>query len=170
MVAVGLAKIGTLPGEWYGPSKVSYVLRDLVQLHEKSCSSEKSLDNSIFRVRVAPQGCIYRDSVHDLMTTPSPNDSKESLQVPDDNLWHPLDPKCTRWGNDKAVIEESLEWDTALVILVPLRPRPDGLEGHGKLWAYRRRVEEISVKVERDHHVVRVTNEYNQRIRSHLLQ
>mmetsp|Transcript_19514 Transcript_19514/g.29358 ORF Transcript_19514/g.29358 Transcript_19514/m.29358 type:complete len:562 (-) Transcript_19514:38-1723(-) len=122
MVAVGLSKYETLPGEWYGPSKASYVIRDLCRLEEKrqeGCQVEKP----IFRVHVAPQGTVYKDSIYELMT--KSHDLKqekvqEEIKVCSQLPSHPLDPNFLPDPNIRST-QESITWDASLLLLVPLR-------------------------------------------------
>mmetsp|Transcript_43860 Transcript_43860/g.105824 ORF Transcript_43860/g.105824 Transcript_43860/m.105824 type:complete len:499 (-) Transcript_43860:1196-2692(-) len=116
MVAAGFAKYETLPGEWYGPGTACYVLRDLVTLHNQ-------FQPSLFRVYVAPEGTIYRDKVRSLMTTESKKRAeerkkKEQSSVETPTPLHPLDISVPAPPVDE---DEQLEWDTALLILIPLR-------------------------------------------------
>mmetsp|Transcript_29093 Transcript_29093/g.48093 ORF Transcript_29093/g.48093 Transcript_29093/m.48093 type:complete len:562 (+) Transcript_29093:152-1837(+) len=128
MVAAGLSKYETLPGEWYGPTKASYVMRDLCQLYEdhqmksKTKESNDALSRPIFRVHVASQGTVYRDAVHNLMTKNQEKQKKpesdESETPPSEPLSHPLDPIYTTPDSKES---ESQPWDTSLLLLLPLR-------------------------------------------------
>jgi cysteine protease ATG4 len=120
MVAAGLSKYETLPGEWYGPGTACYVIRDLVAMHEQH-------QPSLFRVHVAPEGAVYRDAVQKLMTKDSKQkveerqkgtvgSQKEASAVP----LHPLDPSVPAPAKDYDTLQQ-LEWDTGLLLLVPLR-------------------------------------------------
>lgn len=130
MVAAGLAKYETLPGEWYGPSKASYVMRDLCQLYEErqakvETNGDSDLERPIFRVHVAPQGTVYRDSVNELMTKSQHKDPAEeggssSSSEPQEPVSHPLDPIYSSPAA-KEPMNDSLPWDTSLLLLVPLR-------------------------------------------------
>jgi len=100
MVAAGCAKYDVLPGEWFGPSTVCYVLRDLVDLHQsylkKQGRDDKNSDgdgddydyvypnddeNDRFKdcirplkVYIAPEGTIYKADISKIMTvTELPN-------------------------------------------------------------------------------------------------
>ena len=130
MVAAGLTKYETLPGEWYGPGTASYVLRDLVSLHEKQGQP------SLFRVHVASEATVYRDSVHKLMTQESKiralqrrsdergDDNTDDNVVPKESLapTHPLDPTVLDSQKmDESEFIRTLEWDTGLLLLIPLR-------------------------------------------------
>jgi cysteine protease ATG4 len=143
MCAAGLAKYQVLPGEWYGPGTACYVLRDLVTMHQ-----EQQPATPLFRVHVATEGTVYRQTIEDLMTRdgmaklslrqreqhgPSPpaveNDNSTTLFP----LSHPLfDPllspviATTESTNNKSTCPPvptgiSLEWDTSLLLMVPLR-------------------------------------------------
>lgn len=125
MVATGLAKYDKLPGEWYGPGTVCYVLRDLVELHERQQAAGRGATTAesrrIFRVYVAPQSSVYRDSIEELMTrdgrarrTAEREEQPERKQLPA----HPLD---AAWEDELIEPNDSLEWDTALLLLIPLR-------------------------------------------------
>jgi cysteine protease ATG4 len=136
MVAAGLAKYEVLPGEWYGPGTACYVLRDLVGLHEKQGQP------SLFRVFVASEGTVYRNAVHTLMTRDSKkralqrNSTKQQQQPqPNGNGYadtpspespkHPLAPVIVDASpnddNDDDTLLQTLEWDTGLLLLIPLR-------------------------------------------------
>jgi cysteine protease ATG4 len=114
MVATGYAKYETLPGEWYGPGTACYVLRDLVKLHEQT-------QLSLFRVHVSSEGTVYRDAVHALMTQDSKQRAEERQRESEQATaapLHPLDPSIPAPFSQEA---EDLEWDTSLLLLVPLR-------------------------------------------------
>lgn len=133
MVATGLAKYDKLPGEWYGPGTVCYVLRDLVELHERQyvqsrsgCNAEganRSSDRRMFRVHVAPQSTVYRDAIEELMTRDNVailkagSVSNEPGKRPEPT--HPLD---AAWEDE--LVESSdmaIDWDCPLLLLIPLR-------------------------------------------------
>ena len=119
MVAAGLAKYDKLPGEWYGPGTACYVLRDLVEMHERQQKGAVNPpERKIFRVYVAPQGSVFRDAIEELMTRDSrelaENDKKETEER---QPQHPLES----WDEELVEKTESVEWDTALLILIPLR-------------------------------------------------
>jgi cysteine protease ATG4 len=119
MVAAGFSKYETLPGEWYGPGTACYVIRDLVTMHEQH-------QPSLFRVHVAPEGAVYRDAVQKLMTKDfkqrveerqkRTSSQKEASAVP----LHPLDPSVPAPTKESETLQQ-LEWDTGLLLLVPLR-------------------------------------------------
>jgi cysteine protease ATG4 len=114
MVATGLAKYEILPGEWYGPCNISHVVRDLVSMHERR-------QESLFRVYVATEGTVYRDAVQRLMCKDSDKKleekKEEGTQI---SPLHPLDPQLPTPVDDAALLQQ-LEWDTGLLLLVPLR-------------------------------------------------
>jgi Peptidase family C54 len=127
MVAAGLAKYDKLPGEWYGPGTACYVLRDLAEIHEKhQQQSEHAQHRRVFRVHVAAGGTVYRDAIEECMTKEATarleNERQENakqlpppahpLAVP---TWELLDPLSA------AASIPPLEWDTALLLLIPLR-------------------------------------------------
>ena len=132
MVAAGLAKYETLPGEWYGPGTACYVIRDLVALHAKT-------QPSLFRVHVCEQqGTIYKDKVYELMAHDSKKRAEERRKqqqqqnpttIPQPS--HPLeDPLIQISSTDQTAASttlqqpinvEDLEWDTGLLLLIPLR-------------------------------------------------
>jgi cysteine protease ATG4 len=133
MVATGLAKYDRLPGEWYGPGTVCYVLRDLVELHERHHRSKssgasrgdagKGSDRRMFRVHVAPQSSVYLDAIEELMTRDKPvrrngherhNDEERQTQPS-----HPLE---LAWEDELVEsVDKEADWDTALLLLIPLR-------------------------------------------------
>jgi cysteine protease ATG4 len=127
MVAAGLAKYETLPGEWYGPSKVSYVMRDLCTMHAEWQAKEELKTSSgmpsIFRVHVAAQGTVYKDAVNALMRkNQTPNEEMDSNERETTNvpLSHPLDPMYSEFGV-KAPSAKTMPWETSLLLLIPLR-------------------------------------------------
>jgi cysteine protease ATG4 len=115
MVAAGLMKYETLPGEWYGPGTACYVLKDLVSLHQQ-------IQPSLFRVHIASEGgTIYRDTVRSLMTRDSKLRAEEREKRKEKTKvipLHPLDPSAPPPPLPK---DEKLDWDTALLLLIPLR-------------------------------------------------
>jgi len=113
-VAVGNAKYEVLPGEWWGPGTACHVIRDLVDLHQKT-------QPSLFRVHVSTEGTVYQDAVYDLMTRDSKKRALERKKAATADLpspLHPLDPVASRALN---VDTTTLDWDTSLLLLVPLR-------------------------------------------------
>lgn len=139
MVAAGIAQYQVLPGEWWGPGTVSHVLCDLCALYEeqhkqvleqndakfKQSYLPGDIHRPMFRVHVAPHGTVYRDSVTELMTSDArqreaTNGHKADVPElqPMDPLSHPLDPQYSQENDTEA---PPLEWDTALLLLIPLR-------------------------------------------------
>lgn len=119
MVAAGV-KYDKLPGEWHGPQSACYVLHDLVELHERQQTSGKvRMDRKMFRVHVASNGSVYRDAIDKLMTRDSASQLQEQRRkVEQENPpAHPLD---LVW-EDELVESEQVQWDTALLLLIPLR-------------------------------------------------
>jgi cysteine protease ATG4 len=118
MVAAGLAKYDKLPGEWYGPGTACYVIRDLVEMHERQQGPQ--VEQKVFRVYVASQQTVYRKEIEALMTRNSSSSmalidqerEKKYCRVPE----HPLD---SVW--DDELIENGSKWETALLLLIPLR-------------------------------------------------
>lgn len=114
-VASGSAKYEVLPGEWWGPSQACYAMRDLVDLHQKT-------QPSMFRVHVSTEGTVYRDSIYKLMTRDSKKRATERMKAQESGMppspLHPLDPIAS--ATDEIDIS-TLEWDTGLLLLVPLR-------------------------------------------------
>jgi len=140
MVATGLARYETLPGEWFGPQTASYILRDLAELHHKAWEQkfgEKLKVNSqnctklpldeyrrshpVMRVYLAHEGCIYRDDVNELMT-------KGSSQCREKKGTSPKLKKAEGKHDSTHPLEiinnlkiPQLEWDSSVLILIPLR-------------------------------------------------
>jgi cysteine protease ATG4 len=181
MVAVGMARYETLPGEWFGPGTACYVMRDLVERQEilwrekygnaikatttatstatmtstankkvsssdttrsnkkKKKDEEYRRDHPPMRVYVAPEGCIYRQEVHQLMTKDSTSSVETQQQdgdnsetqhdqssssnsiAMDDPLSHPLSVSMNPSEQQTSALEETPEWDTSALILIPLR-------------------------------------------------
>eukprot|EP00934_Nitzschia_sp_Nitz4_P004724 Nitzschia sp. Nitz4//scaffold19_size178191//2246//3799//NITZ4_001950-RA/size178191-processed-gene-0.43-mRNA-1//-1//CDS//3329540598//4714//frame0 len=114
MVAAGYAKYQTLPGEWWGPGTACYVIRDLVELHQKT-------QPSLFRVHVSAEGTVYRDAVFELMTRDSKKRAEERKRQKEECLPSPLHPLDPAAASSPEVSMDSLEWDTSLLLLIPLR-------------------------------------------------
>ncbi|KAL7575780.1 hypothetical protein ACA910_003109 [Epithemia clementina (nom. ined.)] len=118
MVAAGL-RYDKLPGEWYGPGTACYVIRDLVQMHERR-QQHIQQQQRIFRVHVASQGTVYRDSIQDLMA----RESREKIVKETEKKHkvkpqpHPLD---FEWEEELVEAIGNVEWDTGLLLLVPVR-------------------------------------------------
>ena len=119
MVAAGLAKYDVLPGEWYGPGTAAYVMRDLVELYEQQRQQHVNT-MPIFRVHVASQGTVYKDTVNHLMSKQAQDKrSKLTVQNVTTEPLHPLDPLHI---NDTTLLStQDLPWDTSLLLLIPLR-------------------------------------------------
>mmetsp|Transcript_52841 Transcript_52841/g.128131 ORF Transcript_52841/g.128131 Transcript_52841/m.128131 type:complete len:542 (+) Transcript_52841:160-1785(+) len=142
LCAAGL-QYQVLPGEWVGPNTVSYVLRDLVELHQKT-------QPSLFRVHVSSEGTVYEQAVHDVMTRDGRSRKKRQQQKQQqkqkqqqqnlngssthqhqsqqqhqvDSPLHPLDPVVSQPSSDSTTNSKSEwveEWDTSLLLLIPLR-------------------------------------------------
>jgi len=145
MVAAGLAKYDKLPGEWYGPGTACYVLRDLVDMHERQQQQQLQqqqasgaddngsdtaavgkqalqVERRIFRVHVAPHASVYRDSIEKLMTRDNKarredeTSHREGKKQPQPS--HPLD---VGWEDELVESADAVEWDTSLLLLIPLR-------------------------------------------------
>ena len=136
MVATGL-RYDKLPGEWYGPGTACHVLRDLVEMHERR--QQQSIQTSkeaqqvakpkrIFRVHVASHGTVYRDAVYDLMTRESKakfvRESEKKHKVTPQA--HPLDME---WEDELVEEVGKVEWDTGLLLLIPVRLGLDRFNG-----------------------------------------
>ncbi|GKY96191.1 hypothetical protein MPSEU_000579000 [Mayamaea pseudoterrestris] len=122
MVAAGLDR-QVLPGEWYGPGTACYVMRDLVEMHERMQTQPAQLnknDCKIFRLHIAADASLYKSSVEDLMT----RDSKMFVQKERSRLRaasSPLHPLDNAWECELIELESRVTWDTSLVLLIPLR-------------------------------------------------
>lgn len=117
MVAAGL-NYDKLPGEWYGPGTASFVLRDLVAMHEQQLHMiDEVLDKPLFRVHVAVQGTVYRDEIRHLMTRDARVLDVTNERRPSKLVTHPLDQAA--WEDE--LLENTPDWDTALLLLIPLR-------------------------------------------------
>jgi cysteine protease ATG4 len=131
MVATGLAKYDKLPGEWYGPGTVCYVLRDLVELHERQSTrsgsggdeSSRSSDRRMFRVHVAPQSSVYLDAIEELMTRDNrARQNGEKVQTGQGRCNQPTHPLDAAWEDELVEsVDKKVDWDTALLLLIPLR-------------------------------------------------
>ena len=139
MVAAGVARYETLPGEWYGPGTACHVLRDLCEMHERGDGGycARRYGRPPPRVHVAIGGCVYQDEVEALMTRDS--------SARDEGSWTTVDgagvPSLTNEADDplSALLDHPLrglgdsngegfpspppkpEWDTSLLLLIPLR-------------------------------------------------
>lgn len=114
MVAAGYAKYQVLPGEWWGPGTACYVIRDLVELHNQS-------QPSLFRVHVSSEGTVYRDAVYELMTRESKQRAEERKRQKAASLPSPLHPLDPSGPSLDSIDPKTLDWDTSLLLLVPLR-------------------------------------------------
>lgn len=147
MVAAGIAQYQVLPGEWWGPGTVSHVLCDLCALYEeqhkqvleqndvkfKQSYLPGDIHRPMFRVHVTPQGTVYRDSIEELMTrderqrrdeqTNGSTDTEDAVehQPSIEPPSHPLDPLYHSQDTTETPPQPPLEWDTALLLLIPLR-------------------------------------------------
>jgi cysteine protease ATG4 len=121
MVAAGLS-YDKLPGEWYGPGTACYVLRDLAQMHERQQETGAiRLDRKLFRVHVASQSAVYRDEIRKLMTRDSQarfDEDKKKKEAEAPPASHPLD---LAWEEELVEKVGKVEWDTSLLLLIPLR-------------------------------------------------
>jgi len=140
MVAAGLQKYETLPGEWFGPGTACHILRDLAGLHlnsweraigdSKDSNSQKnrnaSKGRSPMKVYLAQEGSIYCDDINELMIEAShqSRDSSESTKLCPKStkqkrnsgpISHPLSPK------EPTITSPKLKWDSSVLILIPLR-------------------------------------------------
>jgi len=113
MCAAGVAMYEMLPGDWYGPGTASYVIRDLVDLHQQRQSN-------LFRVHVSSEGTVYNDLVFKLMTKDSAQKKRTSQQDKTEvaEPLHPLDPAIPEQSE---LDLKDLEWDTSLLLLIPHR-------------------------------------------------
>lgn len=129
LCAAGL-QYQVLPGEWVGPNTASYVLRDLVELHQK-------VQPNLFRVHVSSEGTIYEQTVDDVMTRDArrrrmaanisigerekSSESQPQQPRPEevDSPLHPLD--CVPSIDPTNTNDWVEEWDTSLLLLIPLR-------------------------------------------------
>ena len=142
MVATGMTHHQILPGEWYGPGSACHVLRDLAAAHEErqvlaqtqaQTNNHNNNNNAstktpprIFRVYVAPQGTVYKDAVHALMTkeAKATYNQQQQTQPPPTSL--PDHPLANAESDRQTKIQhqtnlDHLPWDTGLLLLVPLR-------------------------------------------------
>lgn len=147
MCAAGF-KYEMLPGEWYGPQTACHVIKDLCELHSQDVASgDGDNERPMFRVHVAQEGSVYRDAVNELMTKDgriaqqqeeedaaaetNVEEEGKSLATPSsalsstsnsDVMEDPLlnNPLADHESNTRTS-EPDLEWDAALLLLVPLR-------------------------------------------------
>jgi Peptidase family C54 len=89
----------------------------------------------VFRVYVAPQSTVYTDAVRDLMTKESRAEYEASKQVarnaatPKKTPDHPLEhvEEELKQGQLEQMALNQLEWDTGLLLLIPLRLGLNGI-------------------------------------------
>ncbi|CAH0486726.1 unnamed protein product [Peronospora farinosa] len=109
MVKLGM-QYDKLPGEWYGPTTAAQVLRDLVNLHQCEFGGPMAM-------YVPQEGVVYTDDVTKLCVShlkekkEEKKKTEEEKKLPEffDPLLHP------------PTMEDSCNWSTALLILIPLR-------------------------------------------------
>mmetsp|Transcript_1379 Transcript_1379/g.1979 ORF Transcript_1379/g.1979 Transcript_1379/m.1979 type:complete len:462 (-) Transcript_1379:366-1751(-) len=99
MVAAGLP-LKMLPGEWYGPTTASHVLKTLTHMHSNH-----------LRTHVAPNATLYKQAVHQLMDEHHAHSHARTHEQP---LAHPLQIRSS-------ASPRTHHWDKALLLLVPLR-------------------------------------------------
>jgi hypothetical protein len=109
MVKLGM-QYDKLPGEWYGPTTAAQVLRDLVNLHRREFGGELAM-------YVPQEGVVYTDDVTRLCVSHLEDEQEKKEVLQDDGekpaFYDPLlHPPTT---------EDSSDWSTALLILIPLR-------------------------------------------------
>ncbi|GMF17533.1 unnamed protein product [Phytophthora lilii] len=112
MVKLGM-QYDKLPGEWYGPTTAAQVLRDLVNLHRREFGGELAM-------YVPQEGVVYADDVTRLCVSHLDDDPPRDKQPqpqqdgkPPPEFFDPLLHPPTA--------EDSGDWSTALLILIPLR-------------------------------------------------
>jgi cysteine protease ATG4 len=123
MVATGMAKYDKLPGEWFGPSTASFVLRDLVLLHAQH-------NHSLFRVHVASGGTVVRDELARAARADNHNHhhhqhhdghgQKSAATDPSTRPVEPSHPLENAW-QDELLLDHPPPWDHSLLLLIPLR-------------------------------------------------
>lgn len=142
LLSAGNCKYEVLPGEWYGPGTSCYVVRDLVQAHEYrqlqqwataaaaaatkgTTTKDTKLPRRVFRVHVVSQGAVYKDTIEDLMTREhrARLERKKKQQPPAPLPEHPLaiDDDNNNINIDHDLKNDGSQWDTALLLLIPLR-------------------------------------------------
>jgi hypothetical protein len=97
--------------------------------------SKTPMLSRIFRAYVAPQGTVYRDAVRDLMTQESQarlEKAKKDAEAAASPKEEPAHPLATAEEEQiaqqlEAASLENLEWDTGLLLLIPLRPGLNGI-------------------------------------------
>ena len=111
-----------IEGEWYGPGTACYVMRDLVALHQQR-------QTNIFRVHVSSEGTLYKETIYELMTKDGAKKreqqqferrQQQQQQQQEEGVEpsHPLDQVVPEL--DELELKD-LEWDTSLLLLIPLR-------------------------------------------------
>ena len=149
MCAAGF-KYEMLPGEWYGPQTACHVIKDLCEIHSEDIEGKSDVNGGelpMFRVHVAQEGSVYRDAVDDLMTRNARKAQQEKEATDSDDRKGEEDkeeqskqPATTPSTTTSDVIEDpllnnpladavseprapepDLEWDAALLLLIPLR-------------------------------------------------
>lgn len=150
MVAAGIAKYQTLPGEWFGPGTSCHILRDLCEIHQRRIKRNSGLnqngdwqevyndsmkniynkDQPMMRVYVAQEGSVYRDVIEELMTKSQKRKEINKNKVPFSkkisrgtrkNIFSPiLHPLSDTCDENKNKLCTT-EWDTGLLLLIPLR-------------------------------------------------
>jgi cysteine protease ATG4 len=111
-------KYGKEPGEWYGPTDASHVLRDLMQ-------SDNSATKCGMSLLVLDDGVVYIDQIEKTCCPPT-NEGGTLKQQPqtEDTSAGFLDPLF-----NPPVKAPAAPWSTALMILMPLRLGLDSLHG-----------------------------------------
>lgn len=113
MCASGLVNYDVLPGEWYGPGTACHVLRDLGSLHQRQ-------QPNLFRIHVSSEGTVYKEALYNEMTKDGRQrvELRKLQQPASESLpLHPLDPSVSH----SSECWEVLDWDTSLLLLIPLR-------------------------------------------------
>jgi cysteine protease ATG4 len=110
-----------IEGEWYGPGTACYVMRDLVALHQQR-------QTNIFRVHVSSEGTLYKETIYELMTKDGAKKreqqqfEQQQQQQQEEGVQpsHPLDQVVPELDELELDLKD-LEWDTSLLLLIPLR-------------------------------------------------
>ncbi|KAK3612596.1 hypothetical protein CHS0354_042104 [Potamilus streckersoni] len=102
MAEVG-KKYGKQPGEWYGPSTISYILRDTLM---NSCKFQPVL--SKLCIYVAQDCTVYKQDIYDLCTK-RPRTSTVTSSSSD----HEMEK-----ANDA---DDKVDWDRSVIIIIPVR-------------------------------------------------
>mmetsp|Transcript_13980 Transcript_13980/g.18318 ORF Transcript_13980/g.18318 Transcript_13980/m.18318 type:complete len:463 (-) Transcript_13980:256-1644(-) len=101
-----------VPGEWYGPTTASFVLRDICRLSERFQQKEKQM----FHVFIAQEGCLYLDQVEKDMQKRS-GKSAPIVEVGEEEETSSCHDPLLRPRR----ISKLPEWDRPLLLLIPLR-------------------------------------------------